>query len=697
MSDSKNNNVNTPYTTNNNATSPSKSPVGRTNSEGESIKRSSSFNYVQPRSPRSLSSSASSSSSPPASPRTVQQSPHSNPSPLANHSPPSPVFPRQQVLSSSAQNANHSPPSPVLASRPPPGLSRSASSALPLSSSTTSLIPPPTPKIELLNDEQIDNELNAPIWSFNFLGSEIRLDPSFSAYAVYKIEVTLDAQEWKIFRRYNQFYELDMKLRELFPKEKIPRVPPKHFLRSATSPELVEERKELLQKYVDELVSNTRISASSAFYQWFSPSNDPPFASLDNPDKTGFLMKEGHVFRNWKKRFFILKDGALYYFKRPGDAEPLGMIPVIGSLLKTFPDHKLRFEISHPGDMLPSFTLQASNEAELREWTEAIAQTQALFVNLLNSNSHNMPASPTAASTPVTPPTSPGSPMAFSVYAARSPILSPRIKSAPNSPFMPMRSNSQPVLPQSILPRPTASPAKKIAQQSSATNLTPSSPRISTQRGFLNGLAPLNLNDEDASKNPTSLKDSVKDRENRNTTHIPITRRQRHVDIIGTPMSKSEAARARRARANTMIPINESGHWVQADPNRDSDSGGSADESGPGTSRVKRRSYSSDGKALPEYDLLSKLTATKGRVDQQLEIFYFHLEKHQFKLQMMSSTTHAQEIKVLDKMMDIVNTILDTTVPKLQSKQTCSWKTSLEMAGSPRPCGPTGEPPPLFL
>jgi hypothetical protein len=51
------------------------------------------------------------------------------------------------------------------------------------------------------------------------------------------------------------------------------------------------------------------------------------------------------------------------------------------------------------------------------------------------------------------------------------------------------------------------------------------------------------------------------------------------------------------------------------------------------------------------------LTATKDLVDQQLEIFYFHLEKHQFKLQMLSSTTYAQEIKVLDKMMDIVNTI----------------------------------------
>lgn len=65
-----------------------------------------------------------------------------------------------------------------------------------------------------------------------------------------------------------------MKLREWFPKERIPRVPPKHFLRSGISKELVEERKELLQKYVDELLSIPKISSSSQFIQWFYPSND---------------------------------------------------------------------------------------------------------------------------------------------------------------------------------------------------------------------------------------------------------------------------------------------------------------------------------------------------------------------------------------------------------------------------------------
>lgn len=63
-------------------------------------------------------------------------------------------------------------------------------------------------------------------------------------------------------------------MREWFPKEKIPRVPPKHFLRSGISKELVEERKELLQKYVEELLSIPKVASSPQFAQWFFPSND---------------------------------------------------------------------------------------------------------------------------------------------------------------------------------------------------------------------------------------------------------------------------------------------------------------------------------------------------------------------------------------------------------------------------------------
>lgn len=172
------------------------------------------------------------------------------------------------------------------------------------------------------------------IYSFNVLSTEIRLDPSFSAFAVcpsphsnspmflfsllqpptdipihyfyyclllfidiycvfqkiYIIRVSNGEKEWKISRRYNQFYQLDLKvfafvyflfflpfsakLREVFPKERIPRVPPKHYIRSGTSRELINERKALLQQYLDELAQTTCVTNWPEFSQWLDSSND---------------------------------------------------------------------------------------------------------------------------------------------------------------------------------------------------------------------------------------------------------------------------------------------------------------------------------------------------------------------------------------------------------------------------------------
>lgn len=33
-------------------------------------------------------------------------------------------------------------------------------------------------------------------------------------------------------------------------------------------------------------------------------------------DKTGFLVKEGGKFKTWKKRWFVLKNGVIYYSKK---------------------------------------------------------------------------------------------------------------------------------------------------------------------------------------------------------------------------------------------------------------------------------------------------------------------------------------------------------------------------------------------
>ncbi|XP_067928012.1 cytohesin-1-like [Watersipora subatra] len=47
-----------------------------------------------------------------------------------------------------------------------------------------------------------------------------------------------------------------------------------------------------------------------------------------NPDKEGWLWKQGGRYRNWKRRWFILADKCLYYFEYTTDKEPRGIIPL---------------------------------------------------------------------------------------------------------------------------------------------------------------------------------------------------------------------------------------------------------------------------------------------------------------------------------------------------------------------------------
>ena len=43
---------------------------------------------------------------------------------------------------------------------------------------------------------------------------------------------------------------------------------------------------------------------------------------------TGWLSKEGHLVRSWKRRYFVLEDGVLTYSATPEDSTPLGRIPL---------------------------------------------------------------------------------------------------------------------------------------------------------------------------------------------------------------------------------------------------------------------------------------------------------------------------------------------------------------------------------
>lgn len=122
---------------------------------------------------RAVSGSSSSSSSPP-SPKTFYSanSPHSPSSPLACPSPPSPhALPPRRLTSSTGTISSQNTPTFTYN----PNAHPTHTAVNPFLTHFSSLPPPIT---------EIEEEHYHHPWSVNFLGSEIRLDPSFSAYAV---------------------------------------------------------------------------------------------------------------------------------------------------------------------------------------------------------------------------------------------------------------------------------------------------------------------------------------------------------------------------------------------------------------------------------------------------------------------------------------------------------------------------------
>ena len=55
-----------------------------------------------------------------------------------------------------------------------------------------------------------------------------------------------------------------------------------------------------------------------------------------NPDREGWLWKQGGRYKSWKRRWFILNDNCLYYFEYTTDKEPRGIIPLENIQVKIY-------------------------------------------------------------------------------------------------------------------------------------------------------------------------------------------------------------------------------------------------------------------------------------------------------------------------------------------------------------------------
>eukprot|EP01122_Echinamoeba_exundans_P008511 TRINITY_DN2831_c0_g1_i1.p1 TRINITY_DN2831_c0_g1~~TRINITY_DN2831_c0_g1_i1.p1 ORF type:complete len:499 (+),score=118.44 TRINITY_DN2831_c0_g1_i1:50-1546(+) len=102
-----------------------------------------------------------------------------------------------------------------------------------------------------------------------------------------------------------------------------------------------------------------------------------------NPEKEGQLRKQGHVVKNWKDRWFVIKNDTMYYFKTKKDTvrEPLGTIP-LENCTTNVDNLKIKkpymFELVSPS-IEKTFYIQASTQEDMNSWIEAIERGKNFY------------------------------------------------------------------------------------------------------------------------------------------------------------------------------------------------------------------------------------------------------------------------------------------------------------------------------
>ena len=105
---------------------------------------------------------------------------------------------------------------------------------------------------------------------------------------------------------------------------------------------------------------------------------------LKDATKTGYMMKEGHFITNWKKRYFVLKNEALYYYREENQAFPAGAISIRDATITTA---ETRFPYSFQvltrqlnSAMHEKYVIACESEQEMKEWIAVIEHEKVRYL-----------------------------------------------------------------------------------------------------------------------------------------------------------------------------------------------------------------------------------------------------------------------------------------------------------------------------
>lgn len=164
-------------------------------------------------------------------------------------------------------------------------------------------------------------------------------------------------------------------------------------------------------------------------------------ASLGNPQKCGFLIKQGGSIKTWKKRWFVLKGDTLWYFKSQKELEQTGSIKLEPTTVCQLEPSKKKkgcyfFSVAAAKR---TYLIYADSEQQSKEWVEQICKAIQGGKSVDDRTKDAGPIAPPPAATPTPTPVSEPAPTTVAPVVAKTPEPTP----APPSPAKQAKTSSE--------------------------------------------------------------------------------------------------------------------------------------------------------------------------------------------------------------------------------------------------------------
>lgn len=121
-----------------------------------------------------------------------------------------------------------------------------------------------------------------------------------------------------------------------------------------------------------EKVNQAVLSKEGSSFNGFLEMTNKKDQDFNKIVKEGYLEKQGALVKNWKRRYFVLKKGTLYYFKEKEAKTPRGIINLINALVLPYDSSNFHTFCIKTGSR--TWIIASKDEPEKSSWMQAVSE-----------------------------------------------------------------------------------------------------------------------------------------------------------------------------------------------------------------------------------------------------------------------------------------------------------------------------------